>query len=71
MVGVFKMTTEAQNLLQTFELLQEADKREVAAEIMRRSVSFDVPPLSDDQLTAIADELFLELDKEDSKDASS
>jgi hypothetical protein len=41
----------------------------VAAEIIRRSVALDMPPLSDDQLTAIADELFLEMDKEESKDA--
>jgi hypothetical protein len=69
-VGVFeKMTTEAQNLLQSFDLLQEADKREVAAEIIRRSIAIDMPPLSDEQLAAIADELFLEMDKEESKDA--
>ncbi len=63
------MTTEAQNLLRSFDLLQEADKREVAAEIIRRSSATDVPPLSDDQLIAIADEVFLEMDKEESKDA--
>jgi hypothetical protein len=31
----------------------------------------DIPSLSDDQLTAIADELFLEMDKEESKDVES
>jgi hypothetical protein len=63
------MTTEAQNLIQSFDSLQEPDKIEVAAEIIRRSVALDMPPLSDEQLTTIADELFLEMDKEESKDA--
>jgi hypothetical protein len=63
------MTTDAQNLIRSFDSLQEPDKIEVAAEIIRRSVALDMPPLSDDQLTAIADELFLEMDKEESKDA--
>jgi len=63
------MTTEAQNLIRSFDSLQEPDKIEVAAEIIRRSVALDMPPLSDDQLIAIADELFLEMDKEESKDA--
>ena len=63
------MTTDAQNLIRSFDSLQEPDKIEVAAEIIRRSVAFDMPPLSDDQHTAIADELFLEMDEEESKDA--
>jgi len=41
------MTIEAQNLLQSFDTLQEIDKMEVAAEIIRRSLTFDMPPLSD------------------------
>jgi hypothetical protein len=63
------MTSEAQNLIQSFDSLQEPDKIEVAAEIIRRSVALDMPPLSDDQLTTIADEIFLAMDKEESKDA--
>lgn len=65
------MTTEAQNLLQSFDTLQEIDKMEVAAEIIRRSLTFDMPPLSDEQLCAAADDIFLEMDKEESKDAES
>jgi hypothetical protein len=63
------MTTEAQNLLHSFDLLQDADKCEVAAEILRRSEILNAPPLSDNQLVSIADELFLEMDKEEGKDA--
>ncbi|HEY4759378.1 MAG TPA: hypothetical protein VIH42_02235 [Thermoguttaceae bacterium] len=57
------MTTDAQNLLRSFDSLQEGDKQEVAAEIIRRSLALDMPPLSDEQLTSAADQIFLEMDK--------
>jgi hypothetical protein len=63
------MTTDAQNLLRSFDLLQEVDKREVAYQIIHRSLALDMPALSDEQLTAAADEIFLEIDKEESHDA--
>jgi hypothetical protein len=65
------MTIEAQNLLHSFDTLQEIDKMEVAAEIIRRSLTLDMPPLSDEQLCAAADDIFLEMDKEESHDAKS
>lgn len=63
------MTTQVQSILTTFEALPEDDKRELASEILCRSVSLESPLLSDDQLTAIADELFLGLDREEAKNA--
>ncbi|MGW8258309.1 MAG: hypothetical protein ACWGMZ_12555 [Thermoguttaceae bacterium] len=62
------MTTEAQNLIRYFDSLQNSDKLEVAAEIIRRSLLLHKPPLSDEQLTAAAEEIFLEMDREESKD---
>ena len=63
------MTGEAQNILRSFELLPDVDKREVASAIIRRSLELDVPPLSDDDLVSAADELFLKLDQEEADDA--
>ena len=62
------MTTEAESVLRSFELLPDADKREVASAIIRRSLALDVPPLSDDDLVFAAEELFLKLDEEEGKD---
>jgi hypothetical protein len=63
------MTAEAQNILRSFDSLQEIDKREVAYEIIHRSLALDMPALSDEQLTAVADDIFFELDKEEGRDA--
>ncbi len=58
------MLTHVEEILQTYELLAEGEKREVASEILRRSLSLDSPTLSDEQLVGIAEGLFLELDKQ-------
>jgi hypothetical protein len=57
------MSTEIESVLQSFERLSMPDKREVASEIIRRSLSLDLPPLSDDELVRIANELFVSLDQ--------
>ena len=44
------MTAQVQDVLHTFDLLPEGDKRELAGEILRRSLTLDVPALSDEQL---------------------
>lgn len=54
------------DLLQSFDSLSEADKKEVASEILRRSASFDLRPLSDEELIVNAEQLFLELDRQES-----
>jgi hypothetical protein len=56
------MTSSVQQLLHSFDLLPEADQRELAWEILRRTVNFDLPPLSDEELVLSAEALFLELD---------
>ncbi|MFQ5605092.1 MAG: hypothetical protein ACE5HS_17650 [bacterium] len=62
------MTLNAQAVIESFERLSEADKKEVATEIFRRSLKFDFPPLTDDELVMNAEDLFLELDQKESKD---
>ena len=56
------MISAAHKLLHFYELLPEAERREVASEIIRRSLKFHLPPLTDDDFTHAAEELFLELD---------
>ena len=57
------MTLLSRKLLETFDELPESEKREVASAILRRALSFDTLPISDADLIAQADELFLELDR--------
>ena len=60
------MTKSVEQLLKSFEQLPEAEKRELASEIIKRSLTLDLPELSDDTLLLAADETFLQLDKEES-----
>jgi hypothetical protein len=57
------MTANVRQLLNSFEQLPETDKREAAAEILRRSLQNDFPPLEDTALVECAEELFLSLDQ--------
>lgn len=54
--------TVVQDILHTFDQLSDTEKQEVALEILRRSRHLKTPPLTDEELTHQADELFLELD---------
>ncbi|MDY6804250.1 MAG: hypothetical protein SXA11_10645 [Cyanobacteriota bacterium] len=57
------MMTPVQNILNSFELLSESEKREIALEIIKRTVSFDLQPLTDEEFALSAEEIFLELDR--------
>jgi hypothetical protein len=57
------MTVQVQKILHLFELLPENDKRELAGEILRRSLSLDSPALSDEELVCAADEPFRKIDE--------
>ena len=59
------MSTGAQQVLETFSRLSDGEQREVAAEIVRRTLHLDESPLSDDDLTRLADDVFLELDRQE------
>jgi hypothetical protein len=65
------MTTTAENLISIFDTLPEPEKREVATVILHRTLDFDLPPLSDEELTLNAEQLFLELDRQEEEDAKS
>lgn len=56
------MTITVRALLDSFDRLPEPERREAAAEILRRAVQFDSPPLDDEELSLAAEALFLELD---------
>jgi hypothetical protein len=65
------MTSSVQHLLHSFDLLPETEQRAVAWEILRRTVNFDFPSLSDDELVLSAEALFLELDRQEAHDEQS
>lgn len=60
------MTSAVQNILKTYESLPELEQREIAFAILQRSLKFDFPSVSDEELVASAEELFLELDRRES-----
>jgi hypothetical protein len=64
------MTAQIQDMLHRFDLLPDGDKRELASEILRRTLTLDVPRLSDEQLVGTAEDLFLQLDRSEAADAS-
>ena len=59
------MMTTAENLISIFDTLPEPERREVATVILHRTLDFDLPPLSDDELVLNAEQLFLALDREE------
>jgi|GEM_PF-305668 len=65
------MTATVQNILQSYELLPNLEKLELAAEIIRRSLKFNLPNLSDEGLVLNAEEIFLELDRREAKNGKS
>jgi len=65
------MSLSAQEIIESFEDLPDAEKQRVAYEILRRSVYLDVPPLTDEELVVVAEDLFLALDARESEDGSS
>lgn len=56
------MTGTARELLEAFESLPEAERHEVAREILRFIAFAQHDPLGDDELVALADEVFLGLE---------
>jgi len=59
------MTASVQELLTTFDSLTEPERLEIVSEILKRVTHLDFPPLSDEDLVWNAEELFLELDKQE------
>jgi hypothetical protein len=65
------ISTTVEELLKSFDLLPEVEKHRVAAEILRRSLALTSAPLTDDELTLNAEQVFLDLDRRESQDGQS
>ena len=59
------ITTLVKELLSTFDSLPESERLEMAVEILKRVTNLDFPPLSDEDLVCNAEELFFELDQQE------
>ena len=57
------MTEAAKKILETFDSLPDTDRREVAVDILRRTVSSQHGLPEESELIAAADAVFLELDR--------
>jgi hypothetical protein len=57
----------SQQVLDSFERLPEVEKQQVAVEILRRTLSVEVPPLSEEALTLSAEAIFLSFDEAESE----
>jgi hypothetical protein len=59
------MTALVQELLNSFDRLTDSEQLDLTVEILKRTSHLDLPPLSDESLALSAEELFLELDKQE------
>lgn len=65
------MALSAQQIIDSFERLPESEKLKVTYEILRRSTRLEIPPLTDEELIAAAEDLFLALDAKEAKHGAS
>ncbi|OGW58626.1 MAG: hypothetical protein A2Z09_05250 [Nitrospirae bacterium RBG_16_43_8] len=63
------MTTDVKEILNTFDLLPDNDKKDLASEILRCAIHFDFPILTDEELIQSAEKLFLDLDRRELQNA--
>ncbi|MBI2986123.1 MAG: hypothetical protein HYY45_05065 [Deltaproteobacteria bacterium] len=61
------MTQPAEKIIESFDALTDAEKREVIALLLRKAATLEHPSMTDDELLAAADQVFLELDRDESK----
>jgi hypothetical protein len=59
------MTATVQKLLTEIDALSDSEKHEIAVAILHRSTTGDFGEVSDEDLTSLALERFIELDKEE------
>lgn len=62
------MAALVQRFLDTFDYLTDSEQLDSVLEILKRTVYLDFPPLSDRNLVLNAEQIFLELDKQESLD---
>lgn len=65
------MGTLAENLIASFDRLPDAEQREVASAILRRTLGIDLRSFSDNEFILSAAEIFLDLDRREAQDARS
>jgi hypothetical protein len=65
------MTAAVKDLLNTFDALSDADKREATVQLLRRVVDEESGDVPEEVLVAAAEELFLELDAREAADGQS
>lgn len=59
------MTAAAEHIIEDFEALPEPEKREVLAKILQIASQMDYGPITDEELLASADEIFVMFDGEE------
>ena len=59
------MTHPAEKIIESFDVLSDAEKREVLAILLKKTTALG--PLTDDELLAAADQVFLDLDRRETK----
>lgn len=59
------MTAAAEHIIEDFEALPEPEKREVLAKLLQIAGHMDYGPLSDEELLASADEIFVMFDRKE------
>jgi len=59
------MTHPAEKIIESFDALSDAEKREVIAVLLRKTAT--LKPMTDDELLAAADQVFLDLDRHEAK----
>ncbi len=57
------MTAAGKHIVEDFESLPDVEKREVLSNLLRISQVIDFPELSDEEMLAAADAVFLEYDR--------
>ena len=61
------MQATSQNILEAFSRLPETEKHALASAIIKQVALPDIPPLTDEALTEVADALFVEHDKTEAR----
>lgn len=59
------MTALAREILNKLDRLPDTEQLEIALEILKRIINLEFPPLTDEDLTLNAEDLFLALDQQE------
>lgn len=65
------MITTAQDVLDQYVKLPNAEKHKVISALLRESIELETPEVSDDELVFAAEGLFLELDRREANNEES